>query len=85
MNESIQKGYWYKVESGVHRGKSGVCDLIKTEQNGETFYRLGDPYKKELIGRFRAEQLRRIDPPTYVSKLPQEVQNELLALITKGT
>jgi hypothetical protein len=76
-------GRWYKVISGIHRGKEGVCDLIKTEGAG-TRYRLNHPHLKESVGRFAAEQLAEINPPRYVSKVSEETQNEALDLMMAG-
>jgi Fe2+ or Zn2+ uptake regulation protein len=76
-------GRWYRVISGVHRGKEGVVDLIKTEGAG-TRYRLNHPHQHEYIGRFAAEQLAEINAPKYVSQLSPEVQAEALRLVTTG-
>jgi hypothetical protein len=74
-------GRWYKVISGVHRGKQGVCDLIKTEGVG-TRYRLTN--ETEHVGRFPAEMLAEINPPKYASKVSEEVQAEATRLMMTG-
>ncbi len=75
-------GRWYRVIMGIHRGKEGVVDLIKTEGAG-TRYRLSHPHTKEPVGRFAAEQLAEINPPKYVSKLSEELQQQALNLLRK--
>jgi hypothetical protein len=74
-------GRWYKVISGIHRGKQGVCDLIKTEGVG-TRYRLTN--ETEHVGRFPAEMLAEINPPKYASKVSEETHNAALDMMMAG-
>jgi hypothetical protein len=74
-------GREYKVISGPHRGREGVCDLIKTEGVG-TRYRLTN--REGYVGRFAAEQLAEIAPKKHVSKVSEETQNAALDLMMAG-
>ena len=74
-------GNWYEVKAGPHRGKRGVCDLIKTEGAG-TRYRLSN--RTEIVGRFAAEQLVEIPAPSYASQVSRETCQAAMDLLTGG-
>ena len=77
LSEGVHRGHWYRVISGVHKGKEGVCDLETTFRVG-VLYRLSHPYLKEPVGRFHAEQLVEINPPQYISQVDPDVQAKML-------
>ena len=74
-------GNWFRVTSGPHHGKAGVCDLVKSEGAGIR-YRLTN--RTEIVGRFAAEQLEPCANPqsAYVSQVPAEVTQRAMDMLT---
>lgn len=76
-------GRWYRVTSGPHRGRFGVCDLVDTRPNG-IFFRITNP--QMIVGRFTADMLEPTNNPQtgYVSQVPADVTQRAMDLLTKG-
>lgn len=73
-------GHWYRVTSGPHRGRKGVCDLVDERPN-VTLYRIVNP--QMIVGRFHADQLTPIANPSraYVSQVSPETQQAALDVL----
>jgi hypothetical protein len=76
-------GTWQRVTTGPQRGQSGVVDFIRDFPTGR-YYRITNPETKQVIGRFRAEQLEPTSAPQHESKVPAEARQRAFDLLTKG-
>ena len=76
MNPEL--GKWYRVTTGPHRGREGVCDLIEPRRNG-TFYRISN--SEMIVGRFAADMLAETTQGEYVSQVSPETFQAALDLL----
>jgi hypothetical protein len=76
-------GTWWKVKAGPQRDQSGVVDLYRDFPTGR-YYRLTNPITKQVVGRFRAEQIVPTTAPVYESRVTPEVRQQAMNLLTKG-
>lgn len=76
-------GTWWQVKAGPQRGQSGVVDFIRDFPTGR-YYRITNPITKQIVGRFRAEQLVPATAPEYVSQVEPAVQQRAMDLLMKG-
>jgi hypothetical protein len=73
-------GKWYRIVSGPHRGRSGVCDLIQDYPSGRR-YRITN--REMIVGRFAADQLAKSTHDVYASQISPETYQRALDLLTK--
>ena len=73
-------GKWYRVTTGPHRGREGVCDLIQEYPVG-TRYRISN--QTEIVGRFAADMLAPTTQGEYVSQVSPATYQAALDLLMR--